>query len=194
MGIRWLLSNQSSIESSSRGPRRAGKLGPVRLLRGQFRVNAMVLPERVDLQLKCTSPIGLEAIIVQMTVTSGTKTPFHILFPKTAKDGSSSLSAEDFAGQFTDHYAMGLMDYDGSIATASQDVSIVLFDPNQLLASIDLVRAWPLLPYESRRWTSREEVISYLLSSRNPLFAAQPLIVHLERGIPIIYSINLRAA
>jgi hypothetical protein len=154
----------------------------------------MNLPPQIDLQVKGTPHISLEDIIVEMTVISGTKNPFHILFPKTADDGSCSISAHDFVGQFTDHYAMGLMDYNGSIASAAQVVAIRLFDPAQLSASIEQVKAWPLLPHESTKWKSREEVIRYLLSCRNLLFAAQPSTVEIAQGATITFNVARRGA
>ena len=154
----------------------------------------MNLPPHIHLQVTSASAITLEDIIVQMTVTAGAKNPFHILIPKTASDGSSSISAKDFTSQFSDHYVTGLMDYDGSIASASPVVSITLFDPSVLVASLDLVKAWPLLPHERTKWRSREEVIKYLLSSRNPKFDAQPETVVIAEGTTIYYNVTPRAA
>ena len=86
----------------------------------------MKLPEKIDIQVVCDDESDLGNIIVQMTVRAGTKNPFLIYFPKTNKEGKTSITAIDFKDQVDFQYTMGLMDYNGSIETASQVVSIDL--------------------------------------------------------------------
>jgi hypothetical protein len=130
----------------------------------------MTLPPVI--QLRVSSPEGgdLSGLIFQMRVTSGTKNPYYIYFPKTAADGSAQITAEDFRGQFTDHYEMGLMDYNGSVETAVDTVGIELFDAQRMAAQQETLSHWPLLKHERKVWRSRREFIDYFLSCRNREF------------------------
>ena len=102
-----------------------------------------------------------------MRISSGTKNPYHIYFPKTDTHGCSALVADDFCGQFKDHWAEGLMDYNGNLEVASQTVVLFLFDVGALKKNLANSLAWPLLPHEKTMWSSRQEKVDYLLSCRN---------------------------
>lgn len=130
----------------------------------------MKLPLVIELEVHCPQGADLSGLIFQMRVTAGTKNPFYIYFPKTSADGRTRLSADGFRGQFADHYEMGLMDYKGSIETAPQAVYVELFDPRQMAKEREMLLHWPLLKHERTVWQSREEVIDYHLSCRNPEF------------------------
>ena len=124
------------------------------------------------IQLKIDSPDGgdLSGLIFIMQVTSGTKNQFHISLPKTATDGTTQITAEDFQGQFYDHYEMGLMDYNGSVEAARDVVGLFLYDPRLMEKGKDEISAWPLSTDERKHGRSRQERIDYLVSCRNREF------------------------
>ncbi len=93
----------------------------------------MELPQRLIFKLYAMVRINLGDVIVRMTVRAGTKNPFLIEFPKTNKEGKTSITAIEFKEQVDFQSAMGVMDYNGSIETASQVVSIDLNLHRELL-------------------------------------------------------------
>jgi hypothetical protein len=105
-----------------------------------------------------------------MRVTAGSKNLFHIYFPKTSAEGTTSITAEDFRGQFADHYEMGLMDYNGSVETARDLVGIELFDPGPMKKRQAELSCWPLFKHERTIWRFRQERIDYFVSCRNSEF------------------------
>jgi hypothetical protein len=84
----------------------------------------MNLPDVIELIVKADSPTDLSGLVFSLVVTSGRKNKYWICFPKTSKEGMAELSANDFRGQFEDHSESGLMDYDGTIESASQRAGI----------------------------------------------------------------------
>jgi len=154
----------------------------------------MKLPAHIDLQVVCDIESDLSNIIVEIEVSSGRKNPYHIYFPKTTSDGRARLTAEDFRGQFEDHWEAGLMDYNGSIESAHPVVTLRLFSTEGMLQSIGLVQVWPLLKYESRKWRSREEMIEYFLSCRNGEFHAAPQRAKIEENGVLQFRISKKAA
>lgn len=134
----------------------------------------MTLPAEICLQVGCLGNADLSELIFQLTVHSGTKNPFHISFPKTNSKGLAVLSADDFRGQFADHFEMGLMDYNGTIETADERVTLALFDPANMAKNRANLAAWPLLRHERSQWRSREGRLEYFLSTRNDLFVFSP--------------------
>ncbi len=130
----------------------------------------MDLPDRITIQLQCDQSDALGDLIVKMTVYAGTKNLYHIYFPKTDPYGRAELTADEFRGQFADHWEQGLMDYNGTGESASQHVKLELFDPANMRANLESLSAWPLLKNEAKRWASRREMIEYFLSCRNGFF------------------------
>ena len=80
----------------------------------------MILPSEIRVKASCNGSHDLSGIIFQLRVRSGSKNPYHIYFPKTDSTGVAIISSEDFRGQFTDHYEMGLMDYNLSLIHISE--------------------------------------------------------------------------
>lgn len=130
----------------------------------------MTLPLVITVKVDCPEDGDLSGLIFTMKVIAGSKNPFHICFPKTSKDGVASITAEDFRGQFADHYEMGLMDYNGSVEVASDIVSFSLFDSRPMMRHREELSRWPLFKNEREVWGSRQDRIDYFLSCRNPEF------------------------
>jgi hypothetical protein len=149
----------------------------------------MTLPPIIKLTVDCPEGGDLSGLIFQMRVTSGTKNPFYIYFLKTA-DGTTQLTAEDFRGQFADHYEMGLMDYNGSVETAVDTVRISLFDPQSMLEQRATLSRWPLSKHERKNWQSRREFIDYYLSYRNREFEFATLSTRMPKDGVIRLTVN----
>jgi hypothetical protein len=130
----------------------------------------MTLPPIIALKVNCPEGGDLSGLIFEMRITAGTKNLFYICFPKTSADGTTSITAEDFRGQFDDHYEWGLMDYNGTVETAGDLVGILLFDPRPLTKHRAEILRWPLFKHERTVWRSRQERIDYFLSCRNREF------------------------
>jgi len=143
-------------------------------------------------RLVCDDPLDLSGVIVVLTLSAGRKNPYHILFPKTDTSGEACLERTDLVGQFSDHAATFLMDYDGSLETAGPIVDVSLFDPDGLLAHGEEALAWPLAPHESTRWSSRAEQYAYRVSCRNPLFVGGRRSVDLERSDVIELAVRAK--
>jgi hypothetical protein len=134
----------------------------------------MKLPSQINIQVICNDERNLGDIIIRMIVHAGSKNPYHIYFPKTNKEGSTSITAGEFSYQFDSHYEIGLMDYNGSIATASQIVTLDLDYQDKLYPSLEIARKSPLLGYERHKWQNSDEIIDYFLSCRNSNFFTDP--------------------
>ncbi len=152
----------------------------------------MNVPERITVRLKCDSKCDLSNIIVQLTVTTGKKNPYHILFPKTDESGLATLTRDEFIGQFTDHWEAGLMDHGGTPETAHSLVRIELYNPSWALKHRSSSLAWPLLKHQRTRWASRDEEYRYRTSSRNLEFAALPITVDLHEAHNIVLPVTPR--
>jgi hypothetical protein len=72
--------------------------------------------------------------------------------------------------QFTDHWDMALMDYNGSLEDANELVTIHLWNAAPLREGYDELLAWPLFSYQKTRWKSRREWLDYMASCRNHEF------------------------
>jgi hypothetical protein len=138
------------------------------------------VPEKITVHVKSEPPASLHGLIVELKVQAGRKNAYYIQFPKTDASGESELTRSDFVGQFTDHWEMALMDYDGTVEAASPLVEASLFDPTWSLQNRGHALAWPLLKHEQSKWASRELEYQHRTSSRNPRFSAQPVVVDLE--------------
>ena len=130
----------------------------------------MTLPPQIELRARCADADDLSGIIFEMQITAGTKNPYTILFPKTTSDGRTVLPAAEVIGQFTDHWEMALMDYNGTLESAVDIATIRLFDPAPTREHYSSLLAWPLFTHESARWQSRQQVLDYLISCRNEQF------------------------
>jgi hypothetical protein len=140
----------------------------------------MILPSRIVLKATLGDGTPAVGLIFQMTLTTGRKNPYAILFPKSDAAGVSELGAVDVKGQFTDHWQAGLMDHSGTIEDASQQAQVTLFDVAALRSHLELALAWPLLRHESTLWASRQAKVDYLLSCRNEKF----LLPHCAMEVP----------
>ena len=152
----------------------------------------MNVPERLTVQLQSQSADDLSGLIVEFKVIAGRKNPYFIRFPKTDSFGRAELTRDEFIGQFKDHREMGLMDYDGSIESASPVVEASLFDPAWSINNRKLALAWPLLAHERAKWSSREQEYAYRISCRNPLFAAEAARADLSESQQIRLQIEPR--
>lgn len=134
----------------------------------------MILPAEIRLQASCHGSTDLSGLIFELTLHSGTKNKFHIYFPKTDSSGLAVLTSDDFKGQFADHFEMGLMDYNGTIETADQRVTLTLFDRVKMAKNKANIAVWPLLRHERAQWRSRDDKLEYFLSARNDEFVVSP--------------------
>src|SRR5262245_32136036 len=116
----------------------------------------------------------------KLKVRSGRKNSYSIRFPKTNASGKAEIIREDFVGQFTDHWDFALMDYDGTIESASPVVEASLFDACASVEHRIEILAWPLLKHERTKRSSRQEEFEYRVSCRNAQFVARPVTVDLE--------------
>ena len=128
----------------------------------------MKIPNIIYISAHCLDKdkINLSGIIFQMKITSGTKNPYFIIFPKTNSSGQTSIEKSDLLGQFLDHWEIGLMDYNGSIEQADSVVEFSMVShrfPSNL-------KDWPLLKHESTKWSSRKEMIDFYANSQNNNF------------------------
>ena len=149
----------------------------------------MELPESINVQVEDDSGNGVEGIIVQLKVEAGTKNPYTILSPKTDINGKALISKNDFIGQFKDHWEMGLMDYNGNIETANNDVEVSLYNPQWAREHKESCIAWPLLKNEIPNWSSREEQYEYLISCNNSNYKAKNQLVNISESNNIIVKV-----
>lgn len=150
----------------------------------------MELPGTIHIQVADESGNGIEGIIIQLQVVAGTKNPYEILSSKTDMDGKTQITKDDFIGQFEDHWEMGLMDYNGDIETASNKVSVRLYNPEWARENKASCMAWPLLKNEIPRWNSREEQYQYLVSCNNSEYKANQQIVDISKDNHIIVKVR----
>lgn len=130
----------------------------------------MNVPSVFSLRVECPQGGDLGGLIFLMGVTAGTKNGYHIMFPKTAADGTAQITAQDFRAQFKDHGDMFIMDYNGSVETASDIVTFELYDQGLMERGQSQISRWPLSKHERTLWKSRKQFIEYLLSARNREF------------------------
>ena len=140
----------------------------------------MKIPEQMTVRVVSTDEEDLSGLIVELMVTTGSRNPYYIQFPRTDSSGMATLTRDDFVGQFTDHWESDLMGHSGTPASASSRVQVALYDPSWSLEHRDRAMAWPLLQHERTKWSSREEEYRHSTSSRNLDFLAAPIEVDLE--------------
>jgi hypothetical protein len=153
----------------------------------------MKVPERVTVRVSCDGASDLSCLIVELTVSAGRKNPYRIYFPQTDRSGVTTLTRDDFIGQFQDHWEAGIMDYDGSPETAAPLVRVSLYDPSWALRDPAAALAWPLLPHERTKWSSREQEYKHRTSTRNADFVASSVMVDLEETSDIVLTVRRRA-
>jgi len=115
--------------------------------------------------------------------------PTQHLLPQDA-GGHTRLAAKEIEMQFTDHWDMGLMDYNGSLQEANDLVTIHLWDLRSFRQHIDDVLAWPLLSYEKTRWKSRREWFDYMGSCRNDEFTFGGVSIRLPETMLLYVSLR----
>jgi hypothetical protein len=150
----------------------------------------MKIPELLKVRVVCDNESDLGDLIVEMIVTTGKKNPYRLRFAKTDRSGMSTLTRDDFIGQFTDHWEAGLMDHSGTPEDAQPTVQVGLYDPSWSLENPDVALAWPLLSHERMKWSSRDEEYRYRMSSRNLEFVASPVMVDLEKTSDIVLPVE----
>jgi hypothetical protein len=146
----------------------------------------MKVPENIRVRVDCDGDTDLSGLIVALTVKAGHKNPYRIYFPKTDRSGIASLTRDDFVGQFKDHWEGGLMDHNGTLHSADPIVRVNLYDPQWSIDNREAALAWPLLPHERTKWSSREEEYRYRTSARNAEFVVSPIDVDLETTPDIV--------
>lgn len=152
----------------------------------------MNVPKMITLQVTSEEEADLSGLIVEMVVSTGQKNPYRIYFPQTDQRGTATLTRDDFAGQFKDHWESALMDHAGTLKNANPDVAVSLYDPSWSIANRDLALAWPLLTHERTKWASREEEYQSRISSRNTDFVATPVTVNLHQTNKIVLPVTKR--
>jgi hypothetical protein len=150
----------------------------------------MTLPPQIELRARCAEADDLSGIIFRMQITAGYKNPYSICFPKTNEGGHTQLTAKEIEMQFTDHWDMALMDYNGSIEEANELVTIHLWDPRPFREHPDDVLAWPLLAYERTRWNSRRDWFGYMASCRNDEFTFGGISIRLPETARLYVSLR----
>lgn len=148
--------------------------------------------DEIILQIKSDEKCDLKDLLVIMKITAGTKNPYYISFPKTDQNGRSVLTKGELIGQFNDHIAMALMDYNGTIENAENTVEINLINTSKLIKNKKELLSWPLLPHEKKIWKTRSEELEYRLSNRNSIFTAKAIKVNLEKTNKILYRIKTK--
>jgi len=150
----------------------------------------MTLPPQIELRGRCAEAHDLSGIIFEMQITAGSRNPYTITFSKTDSLGHTKLTREEMAGQFTDHWDMALMDYNGSIEEANDIVTIRLFDPAPLREGYQQLLSWPLFSHESTRWHSRREWLDYMASCRNDQFTFGGIVIRLPETTLLYLSLG----
>jgi hypothetical protein len=150
----------------------------------------MTLPPQIELRARCAEADDLSGIIFRMQITAGYKNPYSIFFPKTDEGGHTRLTAEGIEMQFTDHWDIALMDYNGSLKGANEIVTIHLWDPRPLREDPERILAWPLFSYEQTRWKSRREWFDYMTSCRNEEFTFGGISIRLPETTLLYLSLR----
>ena len=154
----------------------------------------MTLPPQIELRARCAEADDLSGIIFRMQITAGYKNPYSILFPKTDERGHTRLTAKEIEMQFTDHWDMALMDYNGSLEDANELVAIHLFEVRPFREHADTILAWPLFSYEETRWSSRREWFDYMASCRNDGFTFDSISIRLLETTLLYVSLRRAVA
>lgn len=153
----------------------------------------MNLPDIIYAELSCNNcnnSNNLMDIIIQIKIKAGNKNPYFIYFPKTDAFGKTFLKKEDLIGQFQDHWEMALMDYNGSLETASSKIEVNLFDPTWFIKNKKLAMAYPLLKNELNKWINREQQYEYMITCRNLQFNCKSIVIDLNKTDHIVLKVT----
>ncbi len=85
------------------------------------------------------------------------------------------------------------MDHSGTPESANSVVEVALYDPTWSIQNPDQALAWPLLPHESTKWSSRDEQYCYRTSTRNTEFIASPMAVDIGQMSEIVFPLRRKA-
>jgi hypothetical protein len=96
--------------------------------------------------------------------------------------------------QFTDHWEMALMDYNGSLEDANELVTIHLWDPRSFREHPRNALVWELFSYERTRWNSRREWFDYMASCRNDQFTFDGISIGLSETTRLYVSLRRAVA
>jgi hypothetical protein len=154
----------------------------------------MTLPPQIELRAKCVDTDDLSGIIFRMQITAGYKNPYSIFFPKTDSRGHTRLAAREIEMQFTDHWNIALMDYDGSLEDANELVTIHLWDPRSFREHSDEILGWPLSSWQKTRWQSPTEWFDYMASCRNDAFTFAGISTRLPETTLLYVSVRRAVA
>jgi len=154
----------------------------------------MTLSPQIELRARCADADDLSGIIFRMQITAGYKNPYSIFFPKTDASGQTRLNAKEIDMQFTDHWDMALMDYNGSLEEAKGLVTIHLWDPCSFREHPEQILNWPLFSYEKTLWESRREWFDYIASCRNDEFTFGGISIHLPETTLLYISLRRAVA
>jgi hypothetical protein len=152
----------------------------------------MEIAQRIELTLSSDQAGSLSDLIVGMRITAGTKNPYRIYFPKTDVHGCTALEQVVVLGQFKDHWEEGLMDFNGTLESASQSATFFLFNVRDLQTNLKIALAWPLLTYEKTVWRSRREQVDYFLSCRNDQYSLPETDVPIPRNGQVHLRVHRR--
>jgi hypothetical protein len=150
----------------------------------------MKIYEKIELQIKCKGQKDLSDILVGLKIKAGTKNTYLVLFPKTDRYGRAELIKEDLVGQFDDHIEMGLMDYNGTLENAENEVEVSLLDITKIRENKGSLLAWPLRSHEKKKWKTREEEFLYKLTSPNEKYLQSKLLINLKSTNKILYDLK----
>ena len=154
----------------------------------------MTVPPQIEIRARCAQADDLSGIIFGIQITAGYKNPYSIYFPKTDARGHTRLTAEDIEMQFTDHWDMALMDYNGTLEDANELVTIHPWDPRPFREHPEAVLAWPLFSYEKAHWNSRRDWFDYMASCQNDEFTFGGISIRLPETTLLYVSLRRAVA
>lgn len=135
-------------------------------------------PEKITIQLVDNQGAALKipGIFIAMKLKSANKNPYIIMLPFTNDSGVTTLLRSEVSEQIASTNSYFPMNYKGSIDECEPIVEFNLFDNRQYKSALDKIRKSPLTKYEKKRWKSRQEVISYILSNKNDGWIANRIV------------------
>jgi len=111
-----------------------------------------------------------------MKLKFGSKNPYFIMLPFTNNNGIATFLHSEGSEQIASTNSYFPMNYKGSIDECEPVVEFSLFDNRQYKSALDKIRKSPLSKYEEKRWKTRQEVISYILSNKNDCWTANRIV------------------
>jgi hypothetical protein len=153
----------------------------------------MTLPPQIELRARCAKADDLSGIIFRANHRRLQK-PIWYLLPEDRRAWSHQLTAKEIEMQFTDHWEMALMDYNGSLEDANELVTIHLWDPRSFREHPRNALVWELFSYERTRWNSRREWFDYMASCRNDQFTFDGISIGLSETTRLYVSLRRAVA